>query len=99
MNPSLCFLVSAVNLIKLDFTKPLTYLDSYQPSTTKRKRDGTLKQVPLSELPSNLTIISNYRPILYAGFIASSELIVIQIPKANLVKDLPAPVYHRRSFY
>ncbi|KAH8100539.1 WD40 repeat-like protein [Cristinia sonorae] len=79
----------------------------------KRRRDGSGKkrkdvaapppegedteQQPLYQSANNFKLITTYRPILFAEFIASGELVVVERPLVDVLAKLP-PAYFKPKY-
>jgi U3 small nucleolar RNA-associated protein 4 len=64
---------------------------SAQSSHKKRRRESD-KIDPMSEDHLNFKMITHYRPILYADFLAPGELVVVERPLVDVLATLP-PAY------
>merc|ERR1711879_38323 len=95
-NPSVCFLSSPTFLCKVDFSKYVDRKYRAAAENAGKKRlymDADMVPVPtIQKLPPNFAMIYNYAPVLYNAFLAPDELVVVQRPRAEYIKQLPAPV-------
>merc|ERR1712137_986639 len=99
-NPSVLFLVYHAILIKVDLSLPVTQVTFHDTSSVKkRKRDGSGMRdssKPLEE--RNFNLIAQYSPMIFASFVAGGELVIVQRPRAHMLKDLPAPAFAPKTF-
>ena len=95
--PKVLFLMFHAIMIKIDLSQPVTS-EAFRDlaAATKRKRDGATHSH--KNQPRNFHLITQYAPILFARFVAGSELVVVQRPRAQMLKDLPAPAFNPKTF-
>lgn len=55
------------------------------------------QEQPLQHSPNNFKIITTYRPILFAEFIAPGEMVVVERPLVDVLAKMP-PAYFKPKY-
>ena len=67
------------------------------PTTQNQNQDGEETEQPLQQSPNNFRLITNYRPILLAEFVASGEMVVVERPLVDVLAKMP-PAYFKPKY-